>query len=369
MSIIETIKRILPPSSRSFHAFREAEENRYRDMLQKLTNQMNALAKAQSDTKAELSELRKSLDAHDSTIKFFEWELYRRSGETAAEAKKRFFKSLPCAEGSKRLIQRGSVKLLAAFNKICEENQLSYYAGGGTLIGAVRHGGFIPWDDDIDLVMMRDEFDRLREVVSNYPDYRLSIVYDPFVLCRQIRFMFKEEEIPCFLDIFPFDFAREDAAKDVLPGLRNQLVAQLASSEFYSKWLERGCVDESDPIAKDVAEAIGGSLTVAQQRGVISSRSEGKYVVRGIDNFDDPNGYHWSAPVSEILPLCWVPFDETTIAIPANYETFLAGAYGDIYALPKDIYTHFDHIAGQVSDYSAMERSLEAKLRELNELR
>lgn len=366
MSVIKVIKKILPPSSRSFHAFREAEESRHNEVIQELSNQMEVLAKTQSDIKAELFELRKNLDAHDSTIKFFEWELYRRPDETTEEAKKRFFRSLPCAVGSKRLIQRGSVKLLKAFNEICEKNQLSYYAGGGTLIGAVRHGGFIPWDDDIDLVMMRDDYERLKSLLSNYPEYRLSITYDPFVLCCQIRFMFKEEEIPCFLDIFPFDFAKEEEAKEMLSEVRKKLVADLTTNDFYSEWLKRGCVSENEAIGKNISKIFKEYLIIAKERGIISSRDEGKYVVRGIDNFEDPNGYHWSAPISELLPLSWSAFDETMIAIPANYEALLEGAYGDIYALPKDIYTHFDHISAQVSDYSKMEKSLKEKLRKLN---
>ena len=49
-------------------------------------------------------------------------------------------------------------RLLRAFSEICEENGLRYFVVGGTLIGAVRHRGFIPWDDDIDVSMPLDDF-------------------------------------------------------------------------------------------------------------------------------------------------------------------------------------------------------------------
>lgn len=365
MSVVEAIKKVLPPSSRSFHAFREAEENRHKEMLQELSNQVDSLLKMQLEIKEELAALQKNLKAHDSHMKFFEWESYRTANETNEEAKKRFFRSLPPASGSKRLIQRGTVKLLKAFNEICKENGLSYYAGGGTLIGAIRHNGFIPWDDDIDLVMMRDDYEKLKRCMARFPEYRISVLYDPFVLCRQIRFMFKEPGIPCFLDIFPFDYANEAEARELLFELRKELMFDLSSDVLYSEWLRRGCIDEHDLLARKISEKFDNYIAIAKDKNIISGRNNGSYLVRGLDNFDDPNGYHWSAPLSEVLPIEWVPFDETVIAIPANYKTFLEGAYGDIYDLPKDIYTHFDHIADQVSDYSVMEKQLEKKLKEL----
>ena len=56
--------------------------------------------------------------------------------------------------------------LLAEFDRVCKKYGIKYFASGGTMLGAVRHKGFIPWDDDIDLMMMRDEYERLCSVAS-----------------------------------------------------------------------------------------------------------------------------------------------------------------------------------------------------------
>ena len=68
-----------------------------------------------------------------------------------------------------RKLQLIELSLLDRFKEICEINNLRYYLLGGTLLGAIRHGGFIPWDDDIDVCMPRKDYDIFLEVCLNNP--------------------------------------------------------------------------------------------------------------------------------------------------------------------------------------------------------
>lgn len=66
---------------------------------------------------------------------------------------------------SLREIQLRELELLKQFDKFCQDNHLEYFLCGGTLLGAIRHKGFIPWDDDIDVFMPRPEFERLKRII------------------------------------------------------------------------------------------------------------------------------------------------------------------------------------------------------------
>lgn len=61
-------------------------------------------------------------------------------------------------------LQQVEIKLLKYFIEVCEENDLTYFMYAGSLLGTVRHQGYIPWDDDIDVIMLREDFEKLNKV-------------------------------------------------------------------------------------------------------------------------------------------------------------------------------------------------------------
>ena len=63
-----------------------------------------------------------------------------------------------------RRIQEKMLDILVYFDRFCRENGLTFTLCGGTALGAVRHGGFIPWDDDVDVFMLREDYERLQEL-------------------------------------------------------------------------------------------------------------------------------------------------------------------------------------------------------------
>lgn len=117
-------------------------------------------------------------------------------------------------------IHKEDLKILKEFIKICDRYNLTYYIIGGTLLGAIRHKGFIPWDDDIDIAMPRNDFNKLIEVANsslpnnmelitfendnNNRDYVSKIINKEINITEKVNES-KDKKINLFIDIFSID--------------------------------------------------------------------------------------------------------------------------------------------------------------------
>lgn len=312
-----------------------------------------------------LDEIERALASHDSKQAMFNWELYRNPGETREAARQRFFANMEPAKGPLRVFQLGTAQLLAEFDELCREADLPYWLGGGSMIGAVRHAGFIPWDDDVDLCMMRDDLDRLIALVENDDRYRISIVYDPFVACKQVRFLYNDEAIPCFLDIFIFDYA-VSLDEEVLARhteLREQLKSETFDADKLIEWRDAGCLDSSDVRSKAPEHLFEEYVAQAEHENLISQQRTTQ-IIRSLDNFDDPNGYRWFCAIDEVFPLTRLLFEGHEVQAPRNILRFLTETYGDIYELPRDVGSHFEHVSKDLMHRQSTQDAIRAKLKD-----
>ena len=119
------------------------------------------------------------------------------------------------------------LQMLKYIKKICEENDIQYFLCAGTLLGAVRHQGFIPWDDDIDIALPRQEFEKLlsilrKEQIYNLIDPHADNCYYPFAKICDKRTELRENIYPyidgmgVYIDIFPLDGFPEDEVERML---------------------------------------------------------------------------------------------------------------------------------------------------------
>ncbi|WEB81767.1 LicD family protein [Vagococcus lutrae] len=119
-----------------------------------------------------------------------------------------------------RNIQLAELEILKEIKRICEQNGITYYISGGTFLGAVRHKGFIPWDDDSDIAMPRSDYEKFIKLIKENPEITefelLNYKYDfdfPFYVTKLVdrKFLMIDEssvnkrKIPAWVDIFPLD--------------------------------------------------------------------------------------------------------------------------------------------------------------------
>lgn len=149
-----------------------------------------------------------------------------------------------------RDVQEVLLSMLQDIDAACRKYHLVYFLGGGTALGAVRHKGFIPWDEDIDLIMPRKDYDRLARVLKKeyagkywVQDIRGNAKYDlNFMKVRKSGTRYQEIfESDCahagiFIDIFPLEDTYDSALLRLLQGGVGELLLLISSCvRIYSK--------------------------------------------------------------------------------------------------------------------------------------
>lgn len=108
----------------------------------------------------------------------------------------------PTKDQDLRILQKCDAVLLAIFHKLCEKHSLTYWLDYGTLLGAVRHKGFIPWDDDTDISMPREDFEKALEILPPILEkYGITLFERNDTLCIH----YKHYQTGIWIDVFPVD--------------------------------------------------------------------------------------------------------------------------------------------------------------------
>lgn len=361
--LLRSLKRFLPVSSRSFHGYEGEFRDRFDQIMRAVSDQTGMIRDLQrrldesqaqvrdlqgqvAQTRDRLGDLQEKHDYEEDRQMMLFWSLWREPGESEEEAKLRFFRGLPQATGVDRLYQRAEIKLFKAFIDICEENHILYWAIAGTLLGAYRHGDMIPWDDDIDVLIPRDELKRLMTIISEDPryknDYRITELWDWFVICRQIRFRLQDDDNPIFVDLFPLDWSSGDATADYNTNqdIRHRFYDACRATFAGTEWERRPYLPVSDPFASHVDRLFDRFYQQSVSAShIIPSRDGATGLLNSMENLDErhPSGPY---PIADWLPTTTMTFAGFPMAVNPGWRTYLTNMYGDYLAIPRDIHSH-----------------------------
>lgn len=269
------------------------------------------------------TQLDKKLDFMTNLYNTTYWPLFVQDGETFEEARKRFFLNMKKADGVLGLAQRCESIILREVHKICSENDIQYWINFGTLIGAVRHAGFIPWDDDIDICMTREEISKFEEAIKDHEFLVLNhygaFSWDGYI--HYIRVVFKEVK-NVFVDIFIYDAVSDDTPEAVKK-------FKEIRDDFRKQTMEISNAGEKG-IYNGMLEAANSKVFEA-----LNSSKEKKALFWSIDNYTQNIDPFLS--YDDVFPLRKIIFDEYQVFAPKNYDRILRNFYGDYYSLPKDV--------------------------------
>lgn len=247
-------------------------------------------------------------------------------------------------------VQPVLLEILEEVDRVCRENRIRYFLYAGTLLGAVRHQGFIPWDDDLDIAMLREDYEKFRRLAPEklnsrycFQDWNTDPEYAvPFGKVRKRGTLYVEaksrrlSENGFYVDIFPLDNAPED------PGERKCLEQALLHC-FRLKLMRSGYTPWKEGARTVWKKRLGylayqaGALFFSQERlikkydALVASvkKSDTVYEQSGV-----PQGYYfrrdWYEETAEY------PFCGRTFPGPKAADKVLTVLYGDYMELPPE---------------------------------
>lgn len=246
------------------------------------------------------------------------------------------------------------IDLLMQLDRVCRQNNLKYCAGAGTLLGAVRHQGFIPWDDDMDVYMLREDYDKLMRLSDQFPfPYFLQNAYTeenlvrPFMRLRNslttgctIRDRHRDTNKGIFIDIFPLDGIAENAMQDRVQTARAKILRKLlicynrrrlnTRDVSLKRRLRSNCkILVARLFVRDRIKLFEREERAAKRYSHTGTRLWGNRSLV----FECPKSRR---PVEDYTDLIEMPFEFVQIPVPRNYDSMLRQQYGDYMKIPEN---------------------------------
>ncbi|AIZ80231.1 LicD family protein [Actinobacillus equuli] len=249
-----------------------------------------------------------------------------------------------------KLIQYKELNILREFIRICEKYNLTYYVLGGTLLGAVRHKGFIPWDDDIDIGMPRKDYNKLMELKPsefnspyklvnerNTPNFTKAFMN---LQDSSTKILMKYSNIPheesLWIDIFPIDGLPKNPIKKWLHEKNYLFSRMLVQLSQFNKIVNQNKSDR--PFIEKLIIKLASILNTEK---LLRYETCQKYYVSVISKYDMSEyyagNYTGAYKLKELVPADYfghgvlLPFETIQVKVPSKYKEYLEAIYGRNY--------------------------------------
>ena len=243
-------------------------------------------------------------------------------------------------------IQAVQLRILKIVDYICQKNDIQYWLDSGTLLGAVRHKGFIPWDDDIDIVMTRENYTKFKKVQNQLPndlfyqsrdsDPKYKYTWDKVRDRKSTGLEFFETAKPekyhlgLYIDIFIHDYTNHP---QVYTAFKRFLFCR-----YDNKWIKVLMKLFRHPLVGLIGKT---NIIKIVNRLVRNNLNTCQYLVQSVDDhfieyFDKKS----------VFPLKKMQFEDAEFPVPHDCHSYLTKMYGDYMKLPpeEDRHGHLDSV-------------------------
>lgn len=248
--------------------------------------------------------------------------------------------------------QKELLSLLIKFDGVCKKLDIKYYIVGGTLLGAIRHKGFIPWEDDVDVAMMVEDYQRLISSVDIKEEFYLRTEKNdpcyPFLFAKlyNLDFSNRSDLFVPYIDVFPLLPSRKPSTIilkmfDVISAINYALQIKMEWCQFvpYKKTIHRGLF------------SVLMFLSIAQLRGLrcfivklISTHKNTQYCFSPAGAYKSDKEFYRMDLFSESVCLA---FENHVFSAPRGWDEYLRHMYNDYLVLPRESQRYPKHTVNE----------------------
>lgn len=244
--------------------------------------------------------------------------------------------------------------ILDMVEKICCDLGITYFACFGSAIGAVRHQGFIPWDDDIDLGMLREDFEIfVQRGISQFPEY-IDVQYgisehgvDPLLRIRDSRttgIVYNEQNKPgnkgCFVEIYPFDYVNDNLVRKIQLFVSKQYLTEI-NRRFRVPSIKKPANEWKKKVRNAIRRIVFSHMDThtlwERYNSICQFQNRNKNNCKYVDTITLPvtsaSGRHLFEKV-DVMNTEYMDYEYTKIRIPTGYDHCLTVRYGEYMQLP-----------------------------------
>lgn len=227
--------------------------------------------------------------------------------------------TIECIDSNLKKLQQFDSQFLDLFANVCEKENITFWLDFGTLLGAERHNGFIPWDDDIDIAMLRSDYDKIDELHERYLKNKGISLSNGAGFYHKIKRL-KYKNTPIQIDIWPYDLIC-DNKNDI-----NVISEKIRKCN--QEYCKRNSQRLNDDINVDILKSIRN-----RKLNITDSISKSTHLVNGCEwiTYSSPRVYK----INHIFPLVNCRFGERNYLVPNNAKYVLYDIYGDYKKFPS----------------------------------